>query len=132
MELVADLPILAIDVEDTRARGPERRHRWARETRVLDKAAVDRYAPHVRPGELSERRLRPPHRQLLFPASPRIAVMDSWSLAIIAALVLGYAGLSRRLERTVITAPMLFVAVGLLVGTEVLGWLVLSPAGLPR
>ena len=49
--------------------------------------------------------------------------MDTWSLAIIAALVLGYAGLSRRLERTVFTAPMLFVAAGLLVGTEVLGWL---------
>src|SRR6476646_1156364 len=49
--------------------------------------------------------------------------MDSWSLAIIAALVLGYAGLSRRLERTVFTGPMLFVAAGLLVGTEVLGWL---------
>ncbi len=49
--------------------------------------------------------------------------MDSWSLAIIAALVLGYAGLSRRLERTLFTAPMLFVAAGLLVGTEVLGWL---------
>jgi NhaP-type Na+/H+ or K+/H+ antiporter len=49
--------------------------------------------------------------------------MDSWSLAIIAALVLGYAGLSRRLERTVLTAPMLFVAAGLLFGTEVLGWL---------
>src|SRR4051794_21499361 len=54
---------------------------------------------------------------------PRMAGMDSWSLAIIAALVLGYAGLSRRLERTVFTAPMVFVAAGLLVGTEVLGWL---------
>jgi NhaP-type Na+/H+ or K+/H+ antiporter len=49
--------------------------------------------------------------------------MDSWSLAIIAVLVLGYAGLSRRLERTVLTGPMLFVAAGLLAGTEVLGWL---------
>jgi len=49
--------------------------------------------------------------------------MDSWSLAIVAALVLGYAGLSRRLARTVITAPMLFVVAGLLVGPEVLGWL---------
>jgi sodium/hydrogen antiporter len=54
--------------------------------------------------------------------------MDSWSLAIIAALVLGYAGLSRRLERTVFTGPMLFVAGGLLVGTEVLGWLDLGIA----
>jgi NhaP-type Na+/H+ or K+/H+ antiporter len=50
-------------------------------------------------------------------------MMGGWSLAIIAALVLGYAGLSLRLERTVLTAPMLFVAAGLLVGTEGLGWL---------
>src|SRR3954469_1293782 len=49
--------------------------------------------------------------------------MGGWSLAIVPALVLGYAGLSRRLERTVVTAPMLFVAAGLLVGPEVLGWL---------
>jgi NhaP-type Na+/H+ or K+/H+ antiporter len=55
--------------------------------------------------------------------------MDGWSLAIIAALVLGYAGLSGRLERTSITAPMLFVAGGLLVGTEVLGWLDLGIEG---
>ena len=52
--------------------------------------------------------------------------LDTWSLAIIAALVLGYAGLSRRLERTVLTGPMLFVGAGLLVGSEVLGWLDLS------
>jgi len=49
--------------------------------------------------------------------------VHSWSLAIIAALVLGYAGLSRRLERTLITAPMLFVAAGFLVGPEAFGWL---------
>jgi len=53
----------------------------------------------------------------------RIAVVEDWSLAIVAASLLGYAGLSRRLERTVFTAPMLFVAAGLLVGTEGLGWL---------
>ena len=52
--------------------------------------------------------------------------MDSWDLAIVAALLLGYAGVSRRLERTVLTAPMVFVAAGLLVGTEVLGWLELG------
>jgi NhaP-type Na+/H+ or K+/H+ antiporter len=55
--------------------------------------------------------------------------MGSWNLAIIAALVLGYAGLSRRFERTVVTAPMLFVAAGLLVGTETLGWLDLGIEG---
>ncbi len=37
--------------------------------------------------------------------------------------MLGYEGLSRRLERSVFTAPMLFLAAGLLAGTEVLGWL---------
>jgi NhaP-type Na+/H+ or K+/H+ antiporter len=52
--------------------------------------------------------------------------VGSWNLAIIAGLVLGYAGLSRRLERTVFTAPILFVSAGLLVGSEVLGWLDLS------
>ncbi len=49
--------------------------------------------------------------------------MESWSLAIIAAVILGYAGVSRRLERTVLTAPILFVGAGLLLGGEVLGWL---------
>jgi NhaP-type Na+/H+ or K+/H+ antiporter len=49
--------------------------------------------------------------------------MDGWSLALVAALILGYAALSRRLERTVVTAPMVFVAGGFLVGDEVLGWL---------
>ena len=39
-----------------------------------------------------------------------------------AVLVLGYAGVSRRLERTVLTAPIVFVSVGLLVGGEGLGW----------
>jgi len=42
---------------------------------------------------------------------------------IVAALVLGYAVLSRRLEQTVLTAPILFVGAGLLVGNEGLGWL---------
>jgi sodium/hydrogen antiporter len=49
--------------------------------------------------------------------------VESWSLMIIAALVLGYAALSRRLERTVLTAPILFVGAGLLVGGDGLGWL---------
>ena len=52
--------------------------------------------------------------------------MDSWSLAVIAAIVLGYAGLSRRLERSVVTAAIVFVTAGLLVGSEVLGWFDLS------
>jgi NhaP-type Na+/H+ or K+/H+ antiporter len=49
--------------------------------------------------------------------------VDSWSLAIVAVLVLGYAALSGRLERTVLTAPVLFVSAGLLVGSDGLGWL---------
>ena len=49
--------------------------------------------------------------------------VESWSLMIISALVLGYAVLSRRLEQTVLTAPILFVGAGLLVGNEGLGWL---------
>ena len=48
--------------------------------------------------------------------------MDSWSLAVVAAIVLGYAAVSRRLDRSVVSAAMLFVAGGLLAGPEVLGW----------
>ena len=49
--------------------------------------------------------------------------MESWSLAVVAAVVLGYAGVSRRLERSVVSAAMVFVAGGLIAGPEVLGWL---------
>src|SRR4051794_9777284 len=49
--------------------------------------------------------------------------MGDWTLAIVAVVVLGYAGVSRRLEGTVLTAAMIFVGAGLLVGTEGLGWL---------
>ena len=48
--------------------------------------------------------------------------MDSWSLAVVAGLVLAYAVVSRRLDRSVISAAMVFVAGGLLFGPEVLGW----------
>ena len=40
-------------------------------------------------------------------------------LGIIAAVVLGYALLSRQLERTLITAPMVFVAAGIVLGPDV-------------
>jgi NhaP-type Na+/H+ or K+/H+ antiporter len=43
-----------------------------------------------------------------------------WSLAIVALALLGVAALSRRLSGTPVTAAMLFVAVGVLVGPEVL------------
>ncbi len=49
--------------------------------------------------------------------------MDNWNVAIVAALVLAYAGLSRRFERSLLTAPILFVTAGLVVGSELLGWL---------
>jgi len=52
--------------------------------------------------------------------------MDTWSLAIVAAVVLGYAALSRRLDGTIVTAPMVFVTAGLVTGGEALGWLDLS------
>ena len=43
-----------------------------------------------------------------------------WSLAIVALALLGVAAMSRRLSGTPVTPAMLFVAVGLLVGPEVL------------
>ena len=44
-----------------------------------------------------------------------------WSLAIVALTVLGVAAISRRLSGTPVTPAMVLVAVGLLVGPEVLG-----------
>jgi sodium/hydrogen antiporter len=46
-----------------------------------------------------------------------------WSLAVVAVAVLGYAGVSRRLERSVVSAAMVFVTAGLIAGPEGLGWL---------
>ncbi|MCZ6462620.1 MAG: cation:proton antiporter, partial [Actinobacteria bacterium] len=43
--------------------------------------------------------------------------MESADLAIVAAFVIGYALVSGRLSRTVISGPMVFVAFGLLVGS---------------
>ena len=44
-----------------------------------------------------------------------------WSVAIVALALLGVAAISRRLSGTPVTPAMVFVAVGLLVGPEVLG-----------
>ena len=44
-----------------------------------------------------------------------------WSLAIVAVTLLGVAAISGRLSGTVVTPAMVFVAVGLLVGPEVVG-----------
>jgi NhaP-type Na+/H+ or K+/H+ antiporter len=49
--------------------------------------------------------------------------VESWSLAVVAALLLAYAGVSHRLERTIVSAAMVFTAAGLLLGPEVLDWL---------
>ena len=46
--------------------------------------------------------------------------MHEWTLAIVALTLLGVAGVSGRLSGTAVTATMVFVTVGLLVGPEVL------------
>ena len=53
-----------------------------------------------------------------------------WTLAIVAAALLGVAAVSRRLSGTSLTPAMVLVAVGLVVGTEVLD-LIDVPAGQP-
>ena len=49
--------------------------------------------------------------------------MDSSSLIVVAAVFLVYAALSRRLQGTSVTAPIVFVVAGFLFGAEGLGWL---------
>jgi NhaP-type Na+/H+ or K+/H+ antiporter len=49
--------------------------------------------------------------------------MDGSSLAVVASIVLVFAALSRRLERTVLTAPIVFVTCGYLAGGDVFGWI---------
>ena len=52
--------------------------------------------------------------------------MDSWALVVAAAGIAGYAALSRRLATTPITAAIVFVVAGFVLGGEGLGWLRLS------
>ena len=52
--------------------------------------------------------------------------MSDWALVIIAAVIVGYAALTRRLATTPITAAIVFVAAGLLFGHVGLDWLKLS------
>ena len=52
-----------------------------------------------------------------------------WALAIIAASLLGYAAVSRRLAGTPVTAAMVFVAIGLLLGPRALDGLDAAPTG---
>jgi NhaP-type Na+/H+ or K+/H+ antiporter len=50
-----------------------------------------------------------------------------WALASVAVALLAYAAVSGRLAGTSLTAPLVFTAFGLLVGTEALGFIDLSP-----
>jgi sodium/hydrogen antiporter len=50
-----------------------------------------------------------------------------WALASVAAALLAYAAVSGRITGTSLTAPMVFTAFGLLVGSEALGFIDLSP-----
>jgi sodium/hydrogen antiporter len=52
--------------------------------------------------------------------------VDSTALILMAAIFLGYAAVSRRLEGTPVTAAIVFVGAGFVLGAEVLGWLDLS------
>src|SRR5262249_47321385 len=47
---------------------------------------------------------------------------STWSLAVVAAALLAYAGVSRRLEHSPFSSAMLFLTVGRLTGSKVLGW----------
>jgi NhaP-type Na+/H+ or K+/H+ antiporter len=55
--------------------------------------------------------------------------VSSWALAAAAGIVISYAGLSRRLEGTPVSAPIFFVSAGLLLGSEGFGWIGLSSTG---
>src|SRR5512144_1189862 len=50
-----------------------------------------------------------------------------WALASLAVALLAYAAVSGRIAGTSLTAPMVFTAFGLLVGSETLGFIDLSP-----
>ena len=52
-----------------------------------------------------------------------------WQLATLALILLGFAAISRRIEGTSITAPMVFTAVGIVVGARVLGLVDLEQHG---
>jgi NhaP-type Na+/H+ or K+/H+ antiporter len=49
--------------------------------------------------------------------------MESWSLAVVAGLVLVYAAVSRRLDRSPLTPAIFFVCAGLVTGGEALAWI---------
>jgi sodium/hydrogen antiporter len=53
--------------------------------------------------------------------------MSSWALASIAGILIAYAGLSRALEASPLSAPIFFLSGGLIVGSKGLGWIDLGP-----
>jgi NhaP-type Na+/H+ or K+/H+ antiporter len=55
--------------------------------------------------------------------------VSSWNLAVGAGIVLAYATLSRRLDRTVVTGAIFFVTAGLVTGSDALGWIDLEISG---
>ncbi len=54
--------------------------------------------------------------------------MSSWALAAIAGTLIAYAGFSRALERTPISAPIFFLSAGLLFGSKGFDWIGLGPS----
>ena len=54
--------------------------------------------------------------------------MSSWALAAIDRTLIAYAGLSRTLERTPISAPIFFLSAGLLFGSKGFDWIGLGPS----
>ena len=52
-----------------------------------------------------------------------------WTLAVIALALIAFGVVSRRVDGTPVTPAMIFVGVGLLVGTQALGLLDASPTG---
>ena len=57
--------------------------------------------------------------------------MFGWALAVIAIVVVAYATVSRRLDRTPVTAAIFFVSCGLVFGTKGLGWIDFGPHSEP-
>src|SRR4051812_46729425 len=53
----------------------------------------------------------------------------SWTIPTIAVIVLGFAAVSRLLDGTVITAPMVFAGAGLVLGARALGVVDPAPTG---
>lgn len=55
--------------------------------------------------------------------------MTGWGLAVVAGLVLVYALVSGRLDRTPVTAAIFFLSAGVLFGSKGLGWIDIAPRG---